>query len=102
MIETTEQAHAWAEQNISCAVDGCHGIYAPQRFTELYDRNPAGPSCGREDWEIVQAGPDHEHYWEAWESVMDNWRGPQGATIYQDGDVFLVAGEPPEGFWDNY
>ena len=33
-------------------------------------------------------------YWEAWESVLDNYSTELGETLYQDQDVWLV----PAGF----
>ena len=71
-----------------CIVDGLHGIYVPQRFAKLY----AGfikYSLARE----LQAGPDSETYWEAWDEVLSTSKIIIGGMIYsleQDSDVFAV------------
>ncbi len=56
--------------------------------------------CGypiRADWSILDAGPDHEWYWESWTEVCDNAivTDDKGIKyrIWQDGDCWLV----PEG-----
>ena len=70
------------------------GIYIPRDFaTDTYPECISGVSAG--DMDILQAGPDHEWYWEAWESVLNNAvitardSGKQ-YTVYQDGDCWLV------------
>lgn len=49
------------------------------------------------DVQICQSGPDHEWYWEAWQSILDDahivsdgitWR------LHQDGDLWEV----PDGY----
>ena len=47
-----------------------------------------------EDWAIVEAGPDHEYYWDTWDTVLANAQvtdenGVQ-YTLDQDGDLRLV------------
>jgi hypothetical protein len=63
-----------------------HGIYIPQMYCVDF-----------KDVQICQAGPDHEWYWEAWQSILDDahivsdgitWR------LHQDGDLWEV----PDGY----
>ena len=69
-------------------VDGHHGIYVPQVFAENYPQR----NCTSEVWETLKAGPYTEWYWESWETVLQNWTGPDGETLAQiDGDLFLVT-----------
>lgn len=71
------------------------GIYIPRDFAEAID-----PDCikdldkFKEDLEICK-DPDHEHYWEAWQNILDNMeidlmRNGEYWKLYQDGDLFAV------------
>jgi len=80
-------------------VSSAAGIYVPQMFAEQYlsagTRNWEGISA--EDRKILLAGPDHEWYWETWDSVEGSARTKaNGVTyyLYQDGDLWAV----PENF----
>jgi hypothetical protein len=83
-------------------LDDHRGIYIPQNFAECTKRECVS-GVSDEDWAILEAGPDHEHYWEAWESVCDSAKltDPSDGTvyhIYQDGACWLV----PVGMeWDD-
>jgi len=71
-----------------CIVDSAYGIYVPQRFAELYSAF-LKPSLAKE----LQAGPDSETYWEAWEEVLNTSKIICDGMIYsleQDGDVFAI------------
>lgn len=79
------------------------GIYIPRDFANSFanrDRDVSGVSA--EDWAVLEAGPDHEFYWDVWNSVCDDARitdSKAGITyfVYQEGDCWLV----PEGSeWD--
>lgn len=76
-----------------------HGVYIPQMFCIDIDEDWAKLSnVDYKDVQICQAGPEHEWYWEAWQSILDNcecidkhgtvWR------LYQDGDLW----EYPKGY----
>ena len=82
-----------------------HGIYIPQLFCADITQEEAELLCVEwEDVQTCQAGPDHEWYWEAWDSILrsasmtdehgNTW------TLHQDGDLWQI----PEGFtfpeWD--
>ena len=52
------------------------GVYIPKHFAEnfiLWD------GVSDSDREILESGPDHEHYWDAWDAVL-------GAATYTDGN----------------
>jgi len=49
--------------------DAC-GIYIPKNFANIFaERVFKITGVEAETWGILEAGPDHEHYWEAWEEV---------------------------------
>ena len=73
------------------------GIYIPRDFAECVVRT-AVTGISNEDYEILEAGPEHDQYWDAWSDVCDNavLTDPVSgvvSTLYQNGDLWLV----PEG-----
>ena len=84
------------------------GVYIPRDFA-LYFEDMDGVRA--EDMEILKAGPDHEGYWDAWDSITSDasftdekgnvWR------LYQDGDLFaycepLMTDEEYYGFFGEH
>ena len=65
------------------------GIYIPQYFAESH--NPE-KWCGidTKDMAILNAGPDHEFYWETWESVLNSAETIDGAILHQDDDLWVI------------
>lgn len=79
-------------------LDGNRGIYIPQHFAESFkDRVKSVTGVSDEDWKVLESGPDHEWYWEAWNSVCDHAvvTDDDGVKyrVHQDGDCWLI----PEG-----
>jgi len=70
-------------------VDSHHGIYCPQVFAQTIKREMF-PNISDETWEILEKGPDHELYWDAWAYDVEGQESTDGAVIYQDGDVWAV------------
>lgn len=83
-----------------CILDGSRGIYLPSQFASEADMTRWGVAY--DDVTVLRAGPDHEHYWEVWGSVLDTaeFTDPDGSRwcLEQDGDLFAVCIAPPEGF----
>ena len=79
------------------------GIYIPRDFALSFnDRAKDIAGVNHEQWVILEAGPDHEHYWEVWVEVCDSAivTDEHGIkySVYQDGDCWLI----PEGMeWSN-
>lgn len=77
--------------------DGASGVYIPQRFAREIDRSRVrGVSIN--DYEILEAGPDHEDYWEVWDKVVRNavLTLADGTDVVLDeinGDLFYVEKE---------
>lgn len=76
-----------------------HGVYIPQIWCADID----SADCARlslDPWAVAQcqAGPDSEHYWEAWDAILSDCAtiDDRGTTwrLYQDGDLWEV----PDGF----
>lgn len=75
-------------------VDSCHGVYVPQRFAMNYDM--AQWDVKNDVKEVLNAGPDHGEYWEAWEDVLNNASYTKDGNkwaLYQDGDLFALCVE---------
>jgi len=91
--------------NVELLFSDALGIYIPKAFAEACYRAEE-LSCGSEwegatdeDIEILLAGPDHEHYWEAWDMVLQNATITIGEItfgLWQDGDLFAVNHDMPE------
>lgn len=76
----------------SCIIDGASGIYVPQRFAQGFDMGAWGVSD--EDQTILVAGPDEEHYWGVWDTVLQGaeFTNKEGNTfrLEQDDSLFAV------------
>lgn len=77
------------------------GIYIPQYFAESCKREMVH-GVSAETWATLEAGPDHEFYWDAWDDVMRDAkiRTPDGQEgfLYQDGDLWIIWGEDDPDF----
>ena len=69
------------------------GVYIPRDFAQCIRRDRT-TGISDDDYKILEAGPDHEWYWDAWADVCDNARitDDEGTvyTVYQDGDCWLT------------
>lgn len=79
------------------------GIFAPRDFAKSFDdRDKRVANVFPAEWQVLEDGPDHEHYWEVWDDVMrdavvTDERGNR-YRIWQDSDVWLI----PMGMeWDD-
>lgn len=77
------------------------GVYIPRDFA-TGTRRDCVAGVDDDTWTILESGPDHEWYWEAWHDVMRDAivTDPDTGTqyhVYQEGDCWLV----PVGMeWD--
>ena len=67
-------------------LDGHHGVYIPQVFTESFPE-----WMDDEEREISLAGPDHPEYWEAWDSVLGSEYEGQFLIIGEGGDDLFIC-----------
>lgn len=83
-------------------LDEHRGIYIPQVFARITKHECVDGVRG-EVWAALEAGPDHDLYWDAWQEVLDNatLTDPKTNvryTVYQNGTCWLI----PEGMeWDD-
>jgi hypothetical protein len=88
-----------------------HGVYIPQLFCDGMDKEDADRiNVSHQDVLICQAGPEAEHYWEAWQAILDSAEIPELATLkeeeslwrlIQNGDLWAVRAdaEIPEDWY---
>jgi len=80
---------------INILVSCCHGIYVPQAFVEGYDLS-LWNGIDAEDIETIQAGPEHEWYWDSWNDILNSASySLDGRTyrLHQDDDLFAICDE---------
>jgi len=82
-------------------LDDHRGIYIPREFAKE-TKHECVQGVSDEDWAILEAGPEHELYWDTWDGVCSDAKitDPIDGTVYfihQDGACWLI----PEGMeWD--
>jgi hypothetical protein len=72
--------------------DGSSGIYIPKMFATLFSRSHVS-GVSDEDYAILEAGPEHDLYWDAWADVLDRARltiNGKEYFMYQDGDCWAI------------
>ena len=84
-------------------LDDHRGVYIPRDFALSFanrERDVSGVDA--EDWTILESGPDHEEYWDAWDNVCDRAivtdEHGNKFHVYQDGCCWLVPEDMP---WDD-
>lgn len=86
-METVDLTHA------ILAVDSHFGVYAPQVFIERFADNLNHDIKNIADILADLSDPDNEHYWDAWDTVVDNCSvtiDGNKYSIYPDEDVWLI------------
>ena len=75
----------------------CHaGIYGPQEFIQRYSKSLKGDGYNslNEDIAILEEGPEHPEYWDAWDEITTNCRvvdeNGKEYYIHHDGDIWLI------------
>lgn len=70
------------------------GQYIPRDFAQSFkDRDAAVSGVLDESWAILEAGPEHEHYWETWDDVCNDaivTLDGDEYFLHQDGDLWLI------------
>lgn len=79
------------DETTDLLIDGGYGIFVPQAFAKGFDLSEWGVS--KRDREILEAGPEHPEYWEAWDDVLGYalYTNAEGTwRLEQDGDLWAV------------
>ena len=69
--------------------DSARGVYIPQHFAESAIRDKF-KYIDKEQWGILESGPETEHYWDVWDDVLSNAETDCGGVLHQDGDLWIV------------
>ena len=97
---------------INLLLDGNRGVFIPRYFADIVvNDTPRKWNIDEDDvdLQILRTGPDHELYWDAWDSVMARakFTDSKGNDWYlsQDGDLWLyceqlMTDEEYEAFFD--
>jgi len=83
-LTNAKKVVAKSPEGVILFADGARGIYIPQYFAESIERDLV-KGVSDEDWEILEAGPDHEFYWEAWDDVE------RSAEVVLDGHTYTLT-----------
>jgi hypothetical protein len=99
----TEEQYPMSKPEPMLWLSDARGIYIPRDFaTSFADRSKSVIGVSPEDWEALEAGPDHEWYWETWADVCDSAivTDEKGVKyrIHQDGDCWLI---PADMVWSD-
>lgn len=90
------------QDKVAILLDEARGIYIPHAFVTGFDLNQWGIDENSDDVEIC-TDPEHEWYWEAWNSICDNAQYKDGDHtwyLYQSGDLWAVRDDMTEDEWD--
>jgi len=79
---------------VSVFLDGSRGSNLPRDFIRIADTE-AWDGIHEMDIEALEFGPDHDGYWDTWDSVLycatyTDCKGNKW-TLHQDGDLFLIC-----------
>lgn len=82
------------ETHARLVLSDSHGIYIPQLYCSHLDAADAEYlKVDFADVKVCQTGPDHEWYWEAWQSILDSAQFECDGLVYclfQSGDLWEV------------
>lgn len=81
--------------SINFLISDSAGVYVPQRFAENYDLS-LWSDIDPEDLTIIEQGPDHESYWDAWNNILNSATYQHDGLTYhlhQDGDLYAICYE---------
>ncbi len=81
--------------NMLLWLSDARGVYIPRDFANSFaDRAGAVSGVDEDTWDILDTGPDHDDYWEAWDEVLQNAiiTDEHGIkySIWQEGDCWLI------------
>ena len=55
--------------------------------------------CDPEDIEVIKSGPMNLEYWDAWDTITNNFETKEHEYIHEnDGDIWILGAD--EDFWE--
>jgi hypothetical protein len=84
------------KDNVILLLSDAMGVNIPAYFVTVFEREKWS---GISDWawKTCAAGPDTEHYWDAWEDILRDatYTAPDGRVyhLHQDGDLWALCYE---------
>ena len=69
--------------------DSARGIYIPKHFAESANRDKF-KYIDKEQWSILESGPETENYWDVWSEVLENAETDCGGVLHKDGALWIV------------
>ena len=69
--------------------DSSRGVYIPHPFAESANRDKF-KYIDKRQWDILESGPETDHYWDVWDRVLNNAETDCGGVLHQDGDLWIV------------
>ena len=116
IISAAQAAYAAAVEQIDsnyadrhlCIIGDSAGIYTPKLLAEMIRTGSGWNNYSSDDVGILEQGPDHPEYWDAYDVIIGNAQCIVGEDSHAEpyilcpgnGGLFLVPQEYPEGFWD--
>lgn len=80
-------------ENVNLLLSDARGVFIPRDFVEGFDLTK-WEGIKHDDAEICK-NPDHDWYWEAWETILSNaqYVHTDGRVfhLYQDGDLWALC-----------
>ena len=78
---------AWCD-NADIILSDAHGQYIPKLFAEEFLTDEKY----KESYDILM-DPEHEWYWDEWNTVLMSFEFPDGHELLQNGDLFKINWE---------
>jgi len=71
------------------------GIYLPQKFASVFDdRDKRVTGVTADEWTVLEAGPDHDDYWDVWDDVVKDAIITDDVGVkyhlHQEGNCWLI------------
>jgi hypothetical protein len=78
---------------IELYADSNRGVYIPQFFAQTVRRDLL-TGVNADELAVLEAGPDHEDYWDTWNDVLNNAQLAHPlwgeCYLYQNGDLWVM------------
>ena len=96
IISTAHVEKFTIPDGLELVVSSNNGQYIPQHAANMITSESHWTGYDLEDIAILKEGPDHEHYWEAWHSVLNSAKWVNYGlewTMHDDDGLWMVCPE---------